>query len=820
MVIGKRSLSRLPFVRHLPALITLSLIAVLMLRANPFVGETLAPFDLLVHQPAWRSVEPKPALVHFEHSDIIDSRLPIWRELRRALRAGEPGLWNPYPADGAPGIQLPTRGGLTPAFAVYALAPSEGLGLYLAALLNLLILGMGAYLFFWTLSGQRAAALFGAIVLSYSGFIAGWFYWPHVATAIWMPWLLLFGLRYLQAGERRWLPWFALVSALMLLGGFPIVFVYAYLALAMLGLARLLSLPLSWRERLSRIGELALFTLLSLLMVAFAVWTLTEYLGQADLAARHGGTAFTSLADLRLFVAPFSDTVLRVERSAYVGLFPVVALFVALYWAARRRADWRIAWALALIALSMVFVFALLPREWLARVPLIGTNPWSRMLLLIQLGLATLAVLLYQRLWHWARPRLSRPLFVALAAGLPLAQLADEGRVFTHRVAPVSVALNYPATPTIDAMRAGIGPLQSVIADRGFLVSGTLNAYGLPEWFAHELRPAAEKRTLERWLARNAFVTPTAARFGCDQVRFASPGMDYFGVRYIACTLAAPEQRLLLDTRAAGDGWSAPLGEGGLVQRFRIGARFHPQRFRITAPAEGGGDIGLTLLAADGSRLAATRCARQREAWECSFSSPPYLAPGDYRLRISVDSESRPGPRVGIAMLNAPGALIEQDGERRAGMLRMAVYQAADGGLRRAAREATEAGFQISEPEPGMRLYRNPRVTGGAYALGAEGLPDYRAARLVSAMPGHLVIDYLDDRPAWIVALQRHYPGWHASVDGRPAPLARFLDAMIAVPVDGAARIRLDYRPTGMAAMTTIALAAWLVWAVAAWRWR
>lgn len=52
------------------------------------------------------------------------------------------------------------------------------------------------------------------------------------------------------------------------------------------------------------------------------------------------------------------------------------------------------------------------------------------------------------------------------------------------------------------------------------------------------------------------------------------------------------------------------------------------------------------------------------------------------------------------------------------------------------------------------------------------------------------------DGPGWLVALQTHYPGWDATVDGRRAPLRRANVAFSAVPVPaGSVEVVLRYAP-------------------------
>ncbi|MEW8047443.1 MAG: hypothetical protein AB2805_13210, partial [Candidatus Thiodiazotropha sp.] len=144
-------------------LLALILIAVIMLGANPLVGETIAPFDFLVQFPGWKNTEIESPVKHRKHSDVLDAKLPSWRYAREKLRQGELPLWNPHVLGGNPLLLLVTRSILTPAFAAYTLFGNEAVGLYAAALVNLLIVSIGSYLLFASLTGNRLAALLGAV---------------------------------------------------------------------------------------------------------------------------------------------------------------------------------------------------------------------------------------------------------------------------------------------------------------------------------------------------------------------------------------------------------------------------------------------------------------------------------------------------------------------------------------------------------------------------------------------------------------------------------------------------------------------------------
>ncbi|PVV26723.1 MAG: hypothetical protein B6D74_00725, partial [gamma proteobacterium symbiont of Ctena orbiculata] len=158
------------FAQRAASFLVLVLIAVIMLGANPLADETIAPFDFLVQFPGWKNTGIESPVKHRKHSDILDAKLPSWRYAREKMRQGEVPVWNPHVLGGNPLLLLNTRSILTPAFAVYALFDSEAVGLYAAALVNLLVISFGSYLLFFSLTGNRLAALLGAVAFSYSGF--------------------------------------------------------------------------------------------------------------------------------------------------------------------------------------------------------------------------------------------------------------------------------------------------------------------------------------------------------------------------------------------------------------------------------------------------------------------------------------------------------------------------------------------------------------------------------------------------------------------------------------------------------------------------
>jgi len=143
-------------------------------------------------------------------------------------------------------------------------------------------------------------------------------------------------------------------------------------------------------------------------------------------------------------------------------------------------------------------------------------------------------------------------------------------------------------------------------------------------------------------------------------------------------------------------------------------------------------------------------------------------------------------------------------------------------------------GAAVPEPEQaGRALARlaDPRFDPHRLALldrpppalslrGRRGVPPAEgSARIVEYRPEHVEIETDGRRPAVVVLTDAHYPGWQASVDGRPAALLRadFLFRGVAVP-PGRHTIALDYRPRSLRLGLALAALVACAFAVAVWR--
>lgn len=795
---------------HSVSLLVLVVIAVVMLGANPMAGETIAPFDILTRMPGWKNTGIVSPVKHHKHVDVLDYKLPSWRFAREKLRQGELPIWNPHVLGGEPLMLLVTRSIITPAFAVYALFDDEGVGLYASALVNLLVISLGSYLLFFSLTRHRLAALLGAVAFSYSGFNLSWFLWHHVNTSIWIPWLLLFAVRLLQSGDVRHLPWLAMASTLMILGGFPTVAVYGYIALLLLLLCWALFSRNSYRSVSLRVAWVAGGVVLSLISSLLFLYCLNESLGRLDLDYRLGGTAFRSAEDLLLFVMPFGDGPLTLGRTGYVGLLPLILFLPALWLTWRSRIDWRYAWGLSLVVLISPIAFAWIPMEYVRQIPLIGTSMISRLILIIGLGFSLLAALVLAA--GHDRIGSSRPLWANLVLIILLSfQVVDQRQVFQKLVGYVKAQTIYPLTPAIDYVRRNIEPLQTVLSDRGFLYPGVLSAYGLSEWFAHGFHTEQEKRLLSG-IVDNPFLTPTASGFLCGQVRFEdSQSLAHLAVRYVLCSSVSEHRGVGLtrmfntfaDTNSNG---GLDLLRHEVTQRVEIYDDITFDLLEIPLQAGGGADgpaVRLKLYNETTLVAESELCAMQRISdggyLRCRFARQVVLGSGDYQVELAVGQKAEDVSLV-VAVYDAVSPLFQLivDGDTSEGMLGLRGYvvnlpTAYQGVLR-----GEDESYAVLRPEPGVVLVENKRVKGSAYFVPMlNGSPParYDQLRLNAYRETSMQFEYMGEQPGWVVIPVRSYPGWSFKVNGVEVQGDLFKGVLPAVHVSGGDRIDFSYRP-------------------------
>lgn len=774
------------------------LVAATTLGVNPFKGETVTPFDLLAAQPAWSTATSSTPIRNDQRSDALDALLPFWLNAKKQLENGRLPLWNDKPTGGEAGLLDLTEALLLPAFWIFAAVPSSPLGFYLAILFNLSVAGLGMHLFLRR-HVRFPAAVMGSVTFAFCGFNAAWLYWPHVFTFMWCPWLLLAIDRCAHRPSLVRSVAIAAATSLVILGGFPFVMV---LVLEAGGAFALVYFGLHLRSRRNQawrlLGWYAAGSWLGILACAIPIIAFLDWLRRYNIGYRTGGS-FLTWHDWNLLL-PFRAWSTRlVEPTMYVGIVCVVLailgiiVFIA---RAKPRLNPLPLFGVILLLISAGLVFGVWPSWLVGWLPGMSSNPWSRAICILDISLILLAAFALDEGWSFAirhRIRLLQATMIAILLG----QVGDIAAFFHKFNGAVPAADFYPRTPALQYMQAHVGPFDYVIADESFLVSGTLGAYGLREWFAHGFRTQALKDAMKA-MVRDPFTTPTASRFAVSTIRYKSPVMDRFNVRYLALDKAMP-LHVVQPEIPANIGKSAlrPMPEAHWVQFFNlrrpkaldgISVRLATYR-KSNLP----GTLSLTLTSADGKSLATSRLdasvVKDNAMQMFSFPHPVSLQAGDYAFQIQYRPERQNAPITAWAWNASAGGTLLVDGRPTPKTLQYALDAIPSHG---AAWTQVFAG-------PNTVIWENTRSPGGPYFVDELGeVPSALSGsklRVTHYTPESFRLKYEGAESGYVVVPMMWAQGWHVRTNGDPSEPKLVAGVMPAVPVDGAATISFQYQP-------------------------
>ena len=766
----------------------LLLISFFMLGANPFKSETIAPMDLLVKYPGWQNTKIHLDYINGERSDILDAKLPIWISAKSELYKGNLPIWN-YQRGGKPGLTF-TNSLLTPAFIAFAIVKDDALGFYLSNLINVLIGLIGMYLFLRIFLGQ-VASTFGAFIFMFSGFNSAWFFWAHVDTAVWTPWVLLTVYKYIDTQEKRYLIFVTLSMLMLNLGGFPMIAVMTYMTIAIMVLIFLISRRSNLNEWFITLSNLALFSLLAVIIALPFIYPLVELLEwMGGIGYRSGGAGFKIQA-LQLFINPNFYRIPKVETTFYVGILPVVFLcisFILYFFKPRFIAIFGI----ILFIFATTIAFTLISPELIHKIPTLNSSLLTRFGFLIGLSLAIVAAYVFHIIIE--KFDNSKWLYFIIALIFSV-QVFDQKKLFNTFNAPVPNASFYPQTKSISYLQKNLKPFQYLIADGGFLIAGVLGGYKLNDWYAHSFHSTEEKIILNE-LVSAPFKTPTSATFSFSQINLDSPYIDYLAIKYMLSTSLSIEDNIPLWDNERAQTPSPLLSTNTFIQNFHMEEDKTVYGLSLLMATYGAkhasSDLKL-ILSKENKEIASSVVDKEMimdNKWvPFEFGKIMHLKKGAYKVSIRMLSDLNRKPLAIWTNKDETVYKLVASGKKHDVSLKMGWSK----------KRTFDEKFKIINLEPNIHIIENLHIQGGAYVLktlDTKQKVDYNNIKTILHSNTKIEIKYSSNNDGWVILPMRSYPGWRATVNEKEIKIHKFLGMLPAIKVNGKSNIHIRYAPT------------------------
>ena len=310
-----------------------------------------ASTDVLYEVAPW-SAQVDPGFVPQNRyvGDPVDANLPGASEFADRLRGGDLAQWSSLQSGGHELGATPGLGTLSPTS-----LPSVVLPLSLAPgfqkLLDLVVAIGGTYLFARRLGLGRSAGLVGGLAFATSGFLVVWTNWPQARVAALIPALFWAIERLVQIRAPRNVALVGLVSATMLLGGFPAIVAYALVTAVPYVVVRVVRAD--WGRPLRMLGGAGLVAAgvaLGVLLTAVQLLPFLRQLDQTYLGDRSQDGYFETLGSLVTMLVPDAYGTATdgwegprnvIESMSYAGVAVVLlAVAGALAGLTRRRLRW------------------------------------------------------------------------------------------------------------------------------------------------------------------------------------------------------------------------------------------------------------------------------------------------------------------------------------------------------------------------------------------------------------------------------------------------------------------------------------------------
>jgi hypothetical protein len=719
----------------------------------------------------------------FASSDLFVYYAPMQQLVADALRAGRLPLWNPAQLCGIPLLATQQVGALYPPHFLYLAIPPP-LGLEVQSLLHLLLAGVATYALARALALSRFAALVGAVVFALNGYLIWYSFLPNYQEAA--PWLPVGLLALVRLRHRRsigWLCCWAAAEAAPILAGYMqlwVLFNYAWAATAVT-----IALHAARRDGIAAAAQYAA-------VVA----------GGAVIGVAASGIQLLPAIELaRQSIRPTSALSWQ-EVNPY-GSYPEDMLRRAFFGYERMTPDY-----LGLVALLLIpAAIAVRGRRGLA----LGVLAGGALPYLITLGPVTPFYRLYLLAPGMAifrfplRIQVLCVLAVALLAALAVDGVAAATRLPRRARVPLVVLaltaalaawmmIRHHAAPTLPLLTLGIA-LAGLAFGAG---ARTMVAVALLGLIAADQFAAV----------RNTFLTPYHPAGRAMVGRYvrhlrqllATDPMARFVI--LGASIVSPDFHPKVATRIGGN---ALDDYEPMVTTRQVDVLAPPQagkpRPKIVRRSTGSAEnVPRPFLDLAGTRFVVLAAAK----------TPPATVDDSVRgmkLRgMMVAGTDHDVPSNGAPIYENPDAL-----PRAFAVYDWRVMENPDGALAAVASAAVPvATTAVLEEHPPADL--------------GPPSPDVPAATVAIRhyAPESVELETTVERPALLVLTDTFYPGWEATVDGRPTPVLRADYLFRAVPVAaGHHTVRFTYRPASVrvgAACTGVALLTLAAVGVASWR--
>lgn len=746
----------------------------------------------------WQGVAGRRVLAP---GDGFQFYLPLHVLAARIWRRGELPSWNPFEFSGAPLLATNQAAVFYPPNALF-LALSPVTANNVVVLLNFLVAGVGAALLARRFTDDGPAMAVSGLVFALSGFmVAHLGHQSMIASISWLPWALLAFDRLLERVTPLRLLFGGGTLALSLLAGhgqmfFQIIFAVGLYAAAMSGangtrIVRSLLVAALMVVVGAALAGIQLLPTASILEATDRSKVSFETATEFSLSGSHAVLAFFPyLFGNSVPSGPYTDAYRGLwnltELSGYAGLAAVVLAAVGF---ASHRRDRRV---IAIAAVGAVaFAIALgrsTPLAWIVyRVPIYGQfRDWARYLATFDLAVAVLAGYGIAAVRQATAEARRRHVLVASATVAALGALGV--------VAPrLSVVERYAAEDRTAAYAVGV-PLACA-------------AFALLCIVVLRRIPRLATAGLVSIVAVDAIVS--------------------FGAFYEWRT-RAPHRKVVEDDMASpprsGEPFGPPVTDapGGIDRYFFTGLDIGiiPSVGRIDVRGDRSVNGFDPLAPADYMAAAGDM------VYYGGIRNPTSVLRRDSRLldvlRVSVvlfdpreDPNMKRPPPAGLRVVEEPPKPLEGTPALRYEYQPALADAYLVGGSRRVPHADAVAAARGYEPwEPDRQTLYEVRCR-PCRAIRAPG----PAGTVRDVRWGMSTFDAVAtaDRPALLTISQAWFPGWHARVSGKSAPVLRANGLVQAVPVPkGTHRVHLFYRPPRQrlgVLLTAVTVAALLGWA-------